>query len=65
MNIKDNADYFKYLYELQASGRTNMYGAAPFLRHEFIELEKRQAEEILVYWMEHYSEIAKELGVEV
>ena len=65
MNTKDNADYFKYLYELQASGRTNMFGAMPFLRKEFIELDKDTAKAILMDWMERYDEIAKELGVEV
>ena len=65
MNVKQNADYFRYLYELQASGRVNMFGAEPYLRKEFIELDRETAKEILLYWMNNYDQVAKELGVEV
>ena len=65
MNIKENSEYFNYLFRLQKSGVTNMFGAAHYLKKEFIELERRQLEKILVYWMEHYETIAKELGVKV
>ena len=64
MNIQENSEYFCYLFDLQQSGRTNMFGAAPFLEDAF-DLDKKKAKEILIYWMENYDKIATELGVEV
>jgi len=64
MNVKQNEKYFKYLFKLQASGRTNMFGAAEFLQRE-MKINKELSIEILLYWMKNYSEVAKELGVEV
>lgn len=64
MNIQENAEYFKYLFDLQQSGRTNMFGAAPFLEDAF-DLDKRKAKDVLLYWMENYESIAKELNIEV
>jgi len=64
MTIQDNADYYKYLFDLQQSGRTNMLGAVPFLEDAF-ELDKNAAKSILLYWMENYELIAKELGVDI
>ena len=55
---------FRYLYKLQASGRTNMFGAAEYLQKEQ-GLDRQSSREVLAYWMDNYEEIAKELGVEV
>jgi hypothetical protein len=44
-----------YLDELRVSGRTNMYGARPFLEEE-IGITKQQATEVLSYWMGTFSE---------
>ena len=38
--------YFDYLNKLRDSGRTNMFGAAPYLRAEF-GLDQKTAREIL------------------
>ena len=64
MNIQENAEYFKYLFELQQSGRTNMFGAAAFLQSE-MRLDRNKSKAILAHWMTNYDTIAKELGVEV
>lgn len=50
--------YFEYLNALRDSGVTNMYGATPFLQEKFPELrhDPRRAREILVAWMESFSE---------
>lgn len=64
MNVKQNEKYFKYLFKLQASGRTNMFGAAEFLQRE-MKTSKELSVEILLYWMKNYENVAKELGVEV
>mgnify|MGYP001439665387 CR=1 FL=1 len=64
MNIQKNKEYFIYLFDLQKSGRTNMFGAGALLQRE-MDLNKNKAREILIFWMEKYDEIAKELDVEV
>jgi len=46
--------YFDYLNKLRDSGKTNMFGAAPYLRAEF-GLDKRTAREILAKWMKSSS----------
>ena len=51
------ADYFKYLNELQASGVTNMLGAAPYLENQFW-LEPSEAKEVLRLWMKSFEEVA-------
>ena len=55
---------FQYLFRLQASGRTNMFGAAQYLVSER-DLDKATAKEVLLYWMENYETLAKELGIEI
>ena len=42
--------YFRYLEKLRNSGKTNMYGASPYLQREFPELryDLKQAKEILL-----------------
>ena len=48
-------EYLEYLDMLRLSGETNMFGAAPYLQQEF-DLSKKEAREILFYWMETFSE---------
>lgn len=50
MTEQQRARYYQYLNELRDSGRTNMFGAAPFLRQRF-GLERREAEDVLLAWM--------------
>lgn len=45
-------EYFEFLEELRESGKTNMFGAAPYLMVEF-GLDKREATEILMQWFEY------------
>lgn len=52
--IKD--EYLKLLDSLRESGDTNMFGAAIYLKEAFPELKKSEAQEILIYWMETFSE---------
>ena len=44
-------EHLDYLDELRESGETNMFGAGPYLRREFPQLNKDDAREILLYWM--------------
>lgn len=46
--------YWIYLEELRRSGETNMYGAVPYLQAEF-GLDKREAKDILIDWMQNYN----------
>ena len=48
-------EYFSFLNDLRDSGKTNMFGAAPYLQSAF-DLEKREAREILTRWMKSFSE---------
>jgi len=48
--------YFDYLNKLRDSGKTNMFGAAPYLQAVF-GLDKRTAREILAKWMKSMNEV--------
>jgi hypothetical protein len=46
-----------YLDDLRESGVTNMYGGAEYLKEAFhLELTKREARDILLYWMATFGE---------
>lgn len=47
--------YWIYLEKLRRSGETNMYGAVPYLQNEF-GLDKREAKDILIDWMQNYDQ---------
>lgn len=61
---KEWMQYYKYLEELRQSGITNMFGASPYLQEEF-DLDRKEADEILMNWMRNYEEIIKEIESEV
>ena len=46
--------YFKYLDRLRQSGKTNMFGAVPYLQKEFPELcfQQNKAAQVLKAWMD-------------
>jgi len=46
-------NYMEFLSKLRVSGKTNMFGAAPYLQAEF-NLDKKEARELLAYWMGSY-----------
>ena len=47
--------HLEFLDELRESGDTNMFGATPYVRHEF-NINRKEASEILGYWMDSFSE---------
>ena len=51
MNDEQRERYYQYLNDLRDGGRTNMFGAAPFLQRRF-GLERRNAQAVLLEWME-------------
>ena len=48
--IQPTIDHFEYLDDLRESGVTNMFGAGPYLQHEF-GLSRNDAREVLKEWM--------------
>ena len=48
--------YFEFLESLRQSGVTNMFGAAPYLQNAF-GLDKYEAKDILIEWMESYRSV--------
>jgi hypothetical protein len=51
-------EMFNYLFDLQESGETNMWGASSYLEQEF-DLEKKLSSKVTVFWMQNYEEIKK------
>jgi hypothetical protein len=64
MNPVNHNDDFRYLFRLQESGRTNMFGAGVYLQNER-GLDRQTAREVLTYWMSNYETLAQSLNVEV
>lgn len=52
-------EYFDYLDALRESGVTNMWGAAPYLVQAF-GLSRQDARDILLEWIDSFSERHKE-----
>lgn len=50
-----NEEYFEFLDELRESGKTNMFGARPYLMDEF-DLNKGEASTVLSEWMRTFSQ---------
>ena len=46
----DKKEVYNYLDELRLSGKTNMFGAAPYLAQQFV-IEESEAREWLKEWM--------------
>ena len=49
----NNQKYFDYLLDLRDSGVTNMFGAGPYLQHEF-GLSRNEARDILLEWFKSF-----------
>lgn len=46
--------YWEFLENLRVSGKTNMFGATPYLQAQF-GLSHREAMEVLADWMKNYN----------
>jgi hypothetical protein len=51
--------YFDFLLTLRDSGKTNMFGAAPYLERQF-GMSKKEAREVLSKWMRSFNESVNE-----
>lgn len=50
-------DHLVFLDRLRESGKTNMFGATPYVEKAFKELRKdNKARDVLLYWMSSFSE---------
>ena len=56
LNMKYEEKYYDFLDGLRESGRTNMFGAVPYLLNQFHELDKTLAKKILTDWMKTFSD---------
>lgn len=54
-----NQEHKKFLDDLRESGKTNMFGAAPYLEAEF-DLERKEAKAVLMEWMDSFREAEAE-----
>ena len=54
---KTTNKYWMYLEDLRRSGKTNMFGAVPYLVAEFEDegMTRSEASKILVDWMNNYN----------
>jgi hypothetical protein len=55
---------FKYLFEIQESGITNMFGAIPYIRRKFNGMGDEECKVMLSKWMTEWEEIKLALGQE-
>ena len=51
----EDRQHYDFLLTLRDSGKTNMFGAAPYLQKEF-GMSKKEAREVLAKWMERFNE---------
>jgi len=57
----DMKQVYAYLFDLQESGVTNMFGAVPYIMCQFPDLSQSEAREALFYWMDNYEKLKVEL----
>ena len=55
----DSPQFFRFLRKLRAEGRTNMYGAVPYLMRAFT-LDRERAFKVVCDWLDQQSQAATE-----
>jgi len=55
LKMKYDKKYYDFLDGLRETGKTNMFGATPYLLNQFHELDEALAKKILVDWMKTFS----------
>jgi hypothetical protein len=56
---------FKYLFSLQESGITNMFGSSSYIKKTFSDLSLSECDKLLKTWMENYESIQNELNKKI
>ena len=64
MSDSEKDEIFQYLFELQSSGVTNMFGAVPCAVEEFPQFDKKEVKAVVMEWMKNYSEIHDRMGID-
>ena len=64
MGDSEKDEIFQYLFELQSSGVTNMFGAVPYAVEEFPQFDKKEVKAVVMEWMKNYSEIHDRMGID-
>lgn len=59
--IDNNREAISYLFKLQQSGRTNMFGAVQYMVAE-LGIDRIEARDILTEWMTNYDKLSAEFG---
>ena len=49
-------EHLDYLDDLRKSGNVNMFGARPYLLLEYPNLSKKEAGQVLAYWMQTFGD---------
>lgn len=57
--VDPDTQYFRYLNRLRAGGRTNMYGAVPYLMRTF-GLERARAFDVVCRWVDSYEALVEQ-----
>ena len=57
-------EMFQYLFDLQESGITNMFGSGPYVEREFPHLDKKEVRDVVMEWMSNYEAIHARMGIE-
>ena len=57
-------EIFQYLFELQSSGKTNMFGSIPWVQGEFPHLDVKEVKAVVMEWMQNYQEIHDRMGID-
>ena len=55
-------EYYKVLEGIRRTGATNMWGASPYLKAFCPELSEQEARDILLSWIENYTELNQMFG---
>jgi hypothetical protein len=53
--MMNKEEYFVYLDNIRETGAINMFGAAPYLQEAF-DLDRYDAKDILLEWMDTFAE---------
>lgn len=58
-------EYYKILEGIRRTSATNMWGASPYLKEFCPELSEQEARDILLSWIENYTELNQMFGWQV
>ena len=60
--MEEYEEYYKTLEAIRRTGVVNMWGAAPYLKECYPDLDYNEAKRILLNWISNYNELNKKYG---